>query len=314
MSATSAPAAPPPRTLDDVKGWFPPLDQVLFDRFLTRQERLDEHGDLLEMGAYLGKSAIFTAAFRRADERFTVCDLFDALAPDDKNAAEARKSYASLTRVAFERNYLAFHDSLPEIVQGPTSEVPRHVAPGSCRFVHVDASHLYEHVAGDIGAARTALVQHGVVALDDFRSEHTPGVAAATWEAVFNHGLRPICLSTQKLYGTWGDPAPLQEELLADTEWRAGLRMSVQDIAGQRVLRFSGRPAHPAPAPASRFGADPATPTARNGAGTTAQDTPAPIPGQRRAPVSATRRVAADLLPPIVTRALRRHRATRSDS
>lgn len=231
----------------------------------------------------------------------TVCDLFAA--PDERNAAEARKSYATLTRVAFEQNYLAFHDELPDVVQGPTSLVPDHVAPDSCRFVHVDASHLYEHVAGDIEAAHTALVPTGVVVLDDFRSEHTPGVAAATWEAVFLRGLRPVCLTTQKLYGTWGDPEPLQEELLADEKWRAGTHLSVQEIAGQRVLRFSGRPPNPA-APRSRYADE-----IRESDTAAAPDRAAPSPQaagsvpRRRSPV---RKLAADVLPPVVTRAIRR--------
>ncbi|MGY0057595.1 class I SAM-dependent methyltransferase [Streptomyces sp. LZ34] len=310
MTATAPRAAQRPRDLHEVKGWFPSLDQVLFNRFLARQKRLGQRGDLLEMGAYLGKSAIFTAGYLRRDERFTVCDLFDAPAPDERNAAEARKSYATLTRVAFEQNYLAFHDALPDVVQGPTSLVPRHVAPDSCRFVHVDASHLYEHVAGDIDAARTALVPTGVVVLDDFRSEHTPGVAAATWEAVFLRGLRPVCLSTQKLYGTWGDPEPLQEELLADEEWRAGMHLSVQEIAGQRVLRFSGRPPNPA-APRSRYADEIREPdaAAEPGPERPKPDRAAPsAPSEQSVPRrrSPVRRLAADVLPPVVTRAIRR--------
>ncbi|MEU5023965.1 class I SAM-dependent methyltransferase [Streptomyces milbemycinicus] len=309
MTATAPRAAQRPRTLHEVKGWFPSLDQVIFDRFLSRQKRLGQRGDLLEMGAYMGKSAIFTAGYLRADERFTVCDLFDAPAPDERNAAEARKSYATLTRVAFEQNYLAFHDELPDVVQGPTSLVPDHVAPDSCRFVHVDASHLYEHVAGDIDAARTALVPAGVVVLDDFRSEHTPGVAAATWEAVFLRGLRPVCLTTQKLYGTWGDPEPLQEELLADEEWRAGTHLSVQEIAGRRVLRFSGRPPNPA-APRSRYAheireireSDTAAEPDRAAPSPQAAGSAGSAP-RRRSPV---RKLAADVLPPVVTRAIRR--------
>ncbi|MGP3998609.1 class I SAM-dependent methyltransferase [Streptomyces sp. 8N706] len=298
MTATLTPAEQRPRRLNDVKGWFPSLDQVLFDRFLSRQQRLDEPGDLLEMGVFMGKSAIFTGSFLREGERFTVCDLFDAPAPDEQNAAEARKSYPTLTRVAFEQNYLAFHEELPYVIQGPTSAVPGHVDADTCRFVHVDASHLYEHVAGDIDTARKSLLPGGVVVLDDFRSEHTPGVAAAAWEAVFNHGLRPVCLSTQKLYGTWDDPEPLQEELLAETEWRSDLHMSVQEIAGRRVLRFSGRPQAPA-APASRFADE------------------APGPGDPQAPAtpgrparrpSRARRLAADVLPPVITRAIRRRR------
>ncbi|MFI1964644.1 class I SAM-dependent methyltransferase [Streptomyces pathocidini] len=309
MTATLARAEQQrPRRLNDVKGWFPSLDQVLFASLLGRQERLGERGDLLEMGAYLGKSAIFTATFLRPDERFTVCDLFDAPAPDQHNAAEARKSYATLTRVAFEQNYLAFHDELPEVVQGPTSVLADELDPDTCRFVHVDASHLYEHVAGDIETAQRVLVPGGVVVLDDFRSEHTPGVAAATWEAVFNRGLRPICLSTQKLYGTWDDPEPVQEELLAEAHSRGDMKISIQEIGGQRVLRFGGRPENP-PHPASRFADEPGREAARESA-----MVPGPRAGSPAAPAAAktprrrsrARRLAVDLLPPVATRALRR--------
>ncbi|MBQ0983969.1 class I SAM-dependent methyltransferase [Streptomyces sp. F63] len=301
-----------PLRLDDVKGWFPSLDQVLFAWFLTRQDRTGQRGDLLEMGAYLGKSAIFTGAFRRPEERFTVCDLFDTPAADEHNAAEARKSYASLTRAAFDTNYLAFHDELPDVVQAPTSVLPARITPGSCRFVHVDASHLYEHVAGDIETARKALAPGGVVVLDDFRSEHTPGVAAAAWEAVFNGGLRPVCLSTQKLYGTWDDPEPLQDELLAEMRRRGDTRISVQDVAGRRLLRFSGRPEAPRPV-VSRFADRPspgeaARPAGSPGHGGAAAPAPAApaVSAARRA--GRARRLAADVLPPVVTRAIRRRR------
>ena len=162
-----------PRQFADVPGWFPPLDQVLFTWFLDRQRSQGFGGDLLELGVYMGKSAILLGQHLRDGERFTVCDLFGGEAPDGANSAETSKSYASLTRQAFERNYLSFHDTLPRVIEGPTSVVPGEVAEGSCRFVHVDASHLYEHVYGDIGAAREILQPDGIVVLDDFRSERS---------------------------------------------------------------------------------------------------------------------------------------------
>ncbi|GGO80144.1 class I SAM-dependent methyltransferase [Wenjunlia tyrosinilytica] len=299
-TATAVPSEPRPSRLDDVKGWFPGLDQVLFDWLLSRQARLGERGDVVEMGAFMGKSAIFTAAYLRKGERFTVCDLFDAPAPDEDNAAETRKSYSTLTRVAFERNYLSFHDELPHVVQGPTSEIPDHVAPATCRFVHVDASHLYVHVAGDMENTRRIVVPEGIVVLDDFRSEHTPGVAAATWEAVFTRGLRPIALSTQKFYGTWGDPGPIQEDLLELAAGRDDLHVSVPEIAGSRVLRFSGR-AKPPTGPRSRFPA-PVPPPAPTPAAAAAAAAPAALPSGH----SSVRRLAKEILPPVLTRALRR--------
>lgn len=47
-----------PGVLDDVPGWFWDQDRHLFDWFLGRQEKAGRSGDLMEMGAYLGRSAI----------------------------------------------------------------------------------------------------------------------------------------------------------------------------------------------------------------------------------------------------------------
>jgi predicted O-methyltransferase YrrM len=234
-------ASPPSQlqSIDDVKGWFPQLDQQLFMWFLERQAAAGTPGDLVELGAYLGKSAILIGRHLRDGETFTVCDLFDSPAPDDANSKEMTRSYATLTRTAFESNYLAFHDRLPEIVQGPTSVILDHVRPGSCRFVHIDASHLYEHVRGDIDAARAALRPDGIVVCDDYRSEHTPGVAAAVWEEVAGGRLHPICITRQKLYGTWGDPAQVQQELITWLTDRQDHWHEVQQVNGQDIVRIT---------------------------------------------------------------------------
>ncbi|GGY02367.1 class I SAM-dependent methyltransferase [Streptomyces djakartensis] len=294
-----------PGELADVPGWFPPLDQILFTWFLERQKAQGMRGDLLELGVYMGKSAILLGHHLQDGERFTVCDLFEGDAPDEANRAESTKSYATLTRQAFERNYLSFHDTLPTVLAAPSSVVPEKVAPDTCRFVHIDASHLYEHVHGDIGAAHDILLPDGIVVLDDFRSEHTPGVSVAAWEAVLNRGLRPICLSTQKLYGTWGDPGPVQEELLDMLRQRPDCGLSVQEAAGHRLVRARSRGMKPPPFPTSRHYVPPASvPAAR-------VTEPRAARPARPAP-SRARRLAKDLLPPVVTRAVRRARAKRS--
>ncbi|MFK0157444.1 class I SAM-dependent methyltransferase [Streptomyces sp. NPDC090499] len=302
MAITTQETTRPPRRLDDVPGWFPVLDQVLFDWFLRRQEEAGMRGDLLEVGTYMGKSAIFTARHLRPGETYTVCDLFEGDAPDDANRAESTKSYSKLTRRVFEQNYLAFHEELPRILQGPSSVVPTEVAPGSCRFVHVDASHLYEHVHGDIEAARELLVPDGIVILDDFRSEHTPGVSIAAWEAVLNGGLNPICLSTQKLYGTWGDPEPVQEALMEMIQQRTDCHLSTQTAAGHRIIRLKSKGMQAPEFPPSRYADVPEEPEP-------APAPPAPPAAAPAAPPrrpSRVRRVARDLLPPVLTRAIRK--------
>lgn len=245
------PAAP--RSFHEVPGWFYNTDVVLFDWFLSRQLRLEQPGDLLEMGAYLGKSAVMLTQYLRSEETFTVCDLFGSEAPSEHNERERRGSYSSLTRRAFETNYLAFHEELPRVIQAPTSVVPGEVAADSCRFVHVDASHMYEHVRPDIAAARTALGPDGIVVLDDYRSAHTPGVACAAWQAILEGGLRPVCVSPQKMYGTWGEPAAVQEELHTELRGRGDCWLQWQEVAGQRLLLVGGRKAAHPPLPVSRY-------------------------------------------------------------
>ncbi|MET9534630.1 class I SAM-dependent methyltransferase [Streptomyces sp. NPDC006649] len=292
LSPAGTEQLPAPAALDDVKGWFFAADQLLFDWLLTRQKGLAESGDLLEVGTYLGKSAIFTGSYLRPGERFTVCDLFDAPADDSANGAEMAKSYSTLTRRAFEANYLSFHDALPTVLQGLSSMVSGQVAEGSCRFVHVDASHLYAHVHADIATARAALKPYGVVVLDDFRAEHCPGVAAAAWQAVTSGGLHVICITGTKLYGTWGDPTALRTELAAWLATRTDLWHGEESVAGEPLIRISGKKARLPRQPVSRHPAPPRTAASRTPG-------PAGTPGGH----PALRRFTENVLPPFLTKA-----------
>ena len=241
-SPQPAESTPPvPKALDDVPGWFSWIDQELFRWFLRRQEAAKTPGDLLELGAYLGKSAILMGEYVRDGESFTVCDLFGADSPDEANQAELRRSYKTLTRAGFETNYLAFHDELPTIVQAPTIEIREHMSPDSCRFVHVDASHLYEHVDADIEASGSLLRPAGILVCDDYRAHHTPGVAAAVWHQVVAGGLRAICGTPKKLYATWGDATPIQDELLDWLATRDDCWHQVQTVAGHRFALVNAR-------------------------------------------------------------------------
>ncbi|MFB6613654.1 class I SAM-dependent methyltransferase [Streptomyces sp. NPDC085524] len=292
VTADDEQALPVPTAYGDVNGWFSASDQVLFDWFLTRQNSGAAHpGDLLELGVFMGKSAIFLGRYLREGEEFTVCDLFDSPAVDESNLAENRMSYPTLTRRGFETNYLAFHEALPTVIQAPTSVVGAEVRPASCRFIHIDASHLYEHVVTDIESSRLVATPDAVVVFDDYRSAHCPGVAAAVWSAVVSGGLNPICVSDMKLYATWGDPEDHQKALLAWLEDRSDLGHGVDVIGDRSLVQISDAGARPPALPQPLRPAPPKAPVAA-------------APAAARKPAAPWRKLAKDLLPPVVTRAI----------
>lgn len=234
----------------DIPGWFPSIDEAIFEHFLSA-DAVAPRGDLVELGVYLGKSAAFIGRFKRPEETFTVCDLF-GLPPEA--GTPRRRSFSGLRREEFERNYLALFDELPVVVQGPSSTILDHVAPGTVRFLHVDASHQYAHVAVDVESARKILLPDGVVVFDDYRTAHTPGVAAAVWEAVLTKGLRPICITPQKLYGTFGDPEPHRQRVAAWLTETERFPWETLEVAGAPLIRMwqKSKPAAGVPTVGSR--------------------------------------------------------------
>jgi hypothetical protein len=150
-----------------------------------------------------------------------------------------------VSQAAFETHYLRFHRELPVVVRGFSQEVVDHATHGSHRFVHIDASHLYDHVVADIEAARVLMRPDGIVAFDDFREAHTPGVAAAAWGAVATLGLHPVLVTEAKLYATWAADATWHPRVL-DWARRTGMwDVEVQSIAGCPVVRLASRAGDP---------------------------------------------------------------------
>jgi hypothetical protein len=228
--------------LETVPGWFDRPDIFLFDWILRRQSTLEPPGDLAEIGAYHGKSAIVIGLHQRAGERFTVCDLFGGEPADpaqlDPILPGKGPSYRDVTRQAFEMQYLRFHATLPHIVHAPSAELLEHVRPGTHRFVHIDGGHLYDVVRADLAAARAMLRGDGIVVCDDYRADHTPGVAAAVWQAVLEQGLVPICVSASKFYGSFDAHERLSTELLDWLRDHPELRCEVQSVLGRPLIRI----------------------------------------------------------------------------
>lgn len=223
--------------LSKIEGWFPWIDRETFIWLLHDQTQNGTSGDLLEVGCYMGKSAIVIGDGLIKKEKFTVVDLFEDTAPDQENAKEVKSSYPTLTRKKFENNYLSFHPELPTIIPHASSIALRKIKPKSCRFIHIDGSHLYDHVIGDVEKSKELALDDAIIVYDDYRSAHTPGVSAAVWEAVAS-GFKPICITPAKLYGTWGNPSSTQERLVNWINSVEEITYTIEKVASNKIIRM----------------------------------------------------------------------------
>jgi hypothetical protein len=221
-----------------IPGWFHPPDTWLFHAFNELQDKHGIGGDILEVGTYLGRTAILLGYLLRPGERLVVCDVWeDSAELSPENRTEDELYHEGLSRGEFERNYLRFHSALPDICQMPSGELDQHLPAGSFRFIHVDGSDAYDVVRDDIAIARKLLTKGGVLALDDWSMPEAPGVGLAIWEEYLKGDLIPLCFSTYKLYATWDPDTITAEEIRA-------LAATRDDVVVTHRHELSGRGAH----------------------------------------------------------------------
>jgi Methyltransferase domain len=230
--------------LDSIEGWFYREDILLFEKINELQELNHVNGDLLEIGAYHGKSAILLGYFQQQGEQLVVCDLFEIPGQTLENRAENEFWYSKLTRNVFETNYLRFHRQLPVMLTCPSTKLLKVGRRSKTfRFIHIDGSHLYPIVRQDIQTAKTLLKDRGIVAFDDYRSIHTPGVAAAVWEEVTSGDLVPFCLTPQKMYATWDtNNLHLLNKLSVWANKQGEFAIDIDEVSGRKLLRIRVKP------------------------------------------------------------------------
>lgn len=218
-----------------IDGWHDETDVRMFLALGWAHDQIGARGDLLEIGTFMGRSAVVLGSLLRTGERLVVNDLWDDLRFDP---AEWDELTAPPSRARFEANYLRYHPALPEIVVAPSSSTLQLERPGSYRIVHVDGSHEYEAVAEDVAGASRIVADDGVLVFDDHLNARHPGVPMAVWGAVERGVVVPRVLSTWKLYATTvADALPI--DLAAAGARRFGLDVAHRRCAGHDTIRVS---------------------------------------------------------------------------
>ena len=227
--------------LDSVKqisGWLSFHDTFLLNLFQDIQERRELSGDILEIGSYMGKTAIILGDFLRKKENLYVCDVFDDINLEPENLSENISSYPNFTFASFKKNYLKHHQKLPELLRFDSMNLKMICPNLKLRIVHIDGSHNYDWSKNDIEFSRATLVDFGIIAVDDYRSPHTPGVALAVWENILSESLSPILMSANKIYLSKPMDCNYYLEECAQILKSSGIEYKIEILRKQRVLRL----------------------------------------------------------------------------
>jgi SAM-dependent methyltransferase len=278
------------RLLDEVPGWFSPVDARLLIGVDALQKARAITGNVLEIGVYNGRSAILLGYLACDPERLVVCDIFEDTADlPEENAAESLTYYSDLRRPQFERQYLRFHQALPTIWHMRSDQIDRVSNARSFRLIHIDGAHSYEAVREDIATARALLVPGGVAVFDDWSTAHAAGVAVALWEEILRGELHILAMTPFKLYGTWEVGGLGRQDIEDWVEAQPELDLSYVYRLAREEVRFvtMASPAGPAPVAGEAPPAD-----LIEGASAPPQDSP-----RRR---SRAREVIRQVAPPIL--------------
>ena len=220
----------------EIPGWFWPVDVWLFTLIDEIQRSAKFVGDLLEIGTYMGKSAIALGRMQRDSESLTVVDPWESAVSGDETAREKVSYYGDVQRATFEANYSRFHGKLPDIRQGLSGDILSTFSDDRFRFVHVDGAHDCSTVAEDAAQAARVAIPGGVVVFDDINSAHLPGVAAAIWPKVAAGSFVPVAITT-KLYCTVHDGPVSVDALRSAVEGSARLTIDrSNELFGREVL------------------------------------------------------------------------------
>ncbi len=137
-----------------IEGWLTRHAAAVFDALLTAQGENGQCGDILEIGAFKGKSAALLGRHIGKGEQFFVVDS-DVWPSFDEMRSNVQ-------RVC----------NKPVFLNMPSSMLGSLVAKGelfrTCRFVHIDGDHSYEETYNDLKNAAQIIDDNGIVVVDDF--------------------------------------------------------------------------------------------------------------------------------------------------
>jgi hypothetical protein len=174
--------------MPDLVGWLFPEDALAIVGMNRVQRSLGVVGDILELGAYQGKTLALLALLSGEGEQVIGIDGFtlgrSSIEATRKalHAATGNRMAATLIKMDLSR------DRLPDL------------RAGSMRMMHVDAGHLYREVTNDLINFEPFMTAGGVIVADDYFQRDDPGVCAAVHDFCIQFGWSIFASSRNKVY------------------------------------------------------------------------------------------------------------------
>lgn len=212
-----------------VEGWFFPVDAWLFAFVDEIQQRESISGNLFEIGVHHGKTALFLARIAREHELLGVCDVFER---QDLNRDRSGEG----SRELFLRN---MGDAPVRVFAKASSELTGDDTTTRCRFFHIDGGHRPEDVWNDLHLADQALLDEGVVAVDDVFNPSWPGVSEGFYRFMTaSSTLVPVLIGGNKVFLTRPGAVERYEKHYADAAGfvDAPFAFDWKEWLGRRVL------------------------------------------------------------------------------
>lgn len=157
-----------------VEGWITDTAVAIAVSVLDAQARLDIGGDMLEIGAWHGKSALLWMAFSRPSERNVIIDLAgrDPLSQTLANASGVlNRTHELIVKSSFK-----FPD-------------PDWAAQNYRRFrlIHIDGDHSAAGIQNDLEVTFPLLHPFGAIIVDDFLNPRFPQISEVTFDFCNRH-------------------------------------------------------------------------------------------------------------------------------
>jgi cephalosporin hydroxylase len=157
----------------EIKGWFYPLDMVLFCFADQLQKQAGIRGDIFELGVHHGKSLVLLSLLSRRDEMLYAMDLYreDFLQQTQNNMERfgQHQDAGTVEYIVGDSSAMTI-DELMQRIQRPL------------RLLHIDAGHEYHEVLQSLYLLAPFVSSQGIIIMDDYHDREFPGIDAAIYD------------------------------------------------------------------------------------------------------------------------------------